>query len=298
MKWTKFFVEEKGAIMFTGLALLIFAVLFALLKLPWAYYWPAAGLLVLALVLYLFHRAMNFKDQESAKDRADRLELDLRQAQDDHRMKQKEMEEYFLLWAHQIKTPITSSFLLLDDKNEVLDREALKHDMFKIQNYTDSALNFVKLADPSRDMMFSRVSIDDLVRPLLKKYRFLFINLGISLHYETEEAVVLTDPNLAQLVLEQILSNALKYSPGGDIWITYDSNSQILTIRDNGVGIRPEDLPKIFDRGYSGFNGQLNEKSSGIGLYLVRKIADRLSLSVTVDSVWGQGSAFHIFFKH
>src|SRR5699024_8566371 len=107
-----------------------------------------------------------------------------------------------------------------------------------IENYANMALNYLKVLNPTNDMDFRYVSIDEIIRPLLKKYRVQFIYSDITLHYKKEEQVILTEPNLTSLMVEQLLSNALKYTKRGDIWIRFDDKNNKLTIKDNGIGIR------------------------------------------------------------
>ena len=146
-------------------------------------------------------------------------------------------------------------------------------------------------------MVLEVVNLDDIIRPLLRKYRTQFIAKRINLDYSGMEIPLVTEANLSQVMIEQILSNALKYSKGGTIRIYFDSRTYQLTIQDQGPGIRSEDLPRIFERGYSGFNGKLNEQSSGLGLYLVDLIGSRLNQTVSVRSDLGKGSAFTIQFN-
>ncbi|MGX7108045.1 sensor histidine kinase [Facklamia miroungae] len=213
-----------------------------------------------------------------------------------HLTKEKDMEDYFLLWVHQIKTPITASKMLLEKKNHPFNG-LLNQELVKIEAYSNLALNYLKVTNPKRDMLFSRIRLNDLIQPLLKRYRHQFIHQTITLHYQPIDREVLTEANLCQIMIEQILSNALKYSTHGNIWITWIEDRQELEIRDDGRGINPQDIPKIFDKGYSGHNGLLNEQSSGIGLYMVRLISERLSQPIEVKSQKNIGTTFSIRFN-
>ncbi|TDM40717.1 HAMP domain-containing histidine kinase [Macrococcoides goetzii] len=206
------------------------------------------------------------------------------------------MESYFLLWVHQIKTPITASKLLLEDPDEQVVSK-VRNEILQIDNYTNLALNYLKLMNQKTDMVFMEVSIDDLVRPLIKRYAIQFIHHQTKLHYDKSDFKVLTDAKWSSIIIEQILNNALKYARGKDVWIAFDEITKILSIRDNGIGINTSDLPKIFDKGFSGYNGRLSEKSSGIGLYIVSSISKRLGHKVSVISTINEGSTFTIQFK-
>ncbi|HIE1210252.1 histidine kinase, partial [Staphylococcus aureus] len=209
---------------------------------------------------------------------------------------QSELESYFLMWVHQIKTPITASKLLLEDPDEHVISN-VRNEVLQIDNYTNLALNYLKLMNQKTYMVFMEVSVDELIRPLIKRYAIQFIHHQTKLHYEKSEAVILTDAKWASIMIEQILNNALKYARGKDVWITFDENTKKLSIRDNGIGINASDLPKIFDKGFSGYNGRISEKSSGIGLYIVSTISKRLGHKVSATSTLNDGSIFTIQFK-
>ena len=209
----------------------------------------------------------------------------------------KDLEEYFLLWVHQIKTPITVSKLLLRKEASKAARK-LKEQMFYIEKYTDMAVNYLKLMDREADMDICEVKIDDIIKPLLKKYAMLFIDKHISLEYEPITYTVVSDAKWLSILIEQLLANAVKYTEKGSISIYYDADKNTLIVQDTGIGIRSEDLSKVFDRGYSGFNGRVNEKSSGLGLYLVKNIAKLLNIGVDVKSVLNEGSSFSVHFFH
>ncbi|EWU60625.1 hypothetical protein U337_02855 [Staphylococcus aureus W48969] len=173
----------------------------------------------------------------------------------------------------------------------------VRNEVLQIDNYTNLALNYLKLMNQKTYMVFMEVSVDELIRPLIKRYAIQFIHHQTKLHYEKSEAVILTDAKWASIMIEQILNNALKYARGKDVWITFDENTKKLSIRDNGIGINASDLPKIFDKGFSGYNGRISEKSSGIGLYIVSTISKRLGHKVSATSTLNDGSIFTIQFK-
>ena len=131
---------------------------------------------------------------------------------------------------------------------------------------------------------------------LIKKYSLLFINSHISLDFRKNGLKCITDSKWLSVLLEQILSNAIKYSENSQIIVDSfkKDNSIVILIEDYGIGIPEEDINRIFDKGYSGFNGRLKQKSSGLGLYLAKSIADKLDIRLKVDSTVGQGSKFYV----
>ena len=274
-------------------ALAIFAIVFGLFQMDWAIYWISAALILCLLVVDLIYQGIQFQKKQALEEKVKELTETLEEERNANRLMRQDIEEYFLLWVHQIKTPITASYLLLDD-DDFKNKPFLQQEILKIENYVSLALNYLKVQNPANDMDFRYVSVDEMISPLLKKYRVQFIYSKITLHYSKDTHKVLTEPNLTSLLVEQILSNALKYTKNGDIWIAFNEETKQLMIKDNGMGIREEDLPKIFDKGYAGMNGQLETKSSGIGLYLVQLISKRLEQPVHVDSELGKGSMFTI----
>ena len=251
-------------------------------------------LLFIISITYFAGRMIYKKEQRNLLAENEALKAQINTIKNNALQQQTDTEEYFLMWVHQMKTPITASQLVLNQSSEQ-SANYLKQNMVEIENYTNMALHYLRLVNPDRDLTFTKVSLDAIIRPLIKKYRGQFIHQQVKLHYETINESIVTEANLTSLMIEQILNNALKYTHNGDIWIQFDAQNMLLTIKDNGKGIRESDLPKIFDKGFSGFNGQLNEKSSGIGLYLVNTIATRLNQRVTVTSNVNEGTTFTIY---
>ncbi len=247
------------------------------------------------LLIYLSIQYSKYKKEESFKEKYEDLLDENKRLRSIYINEKKDLEEYFLLWTHQIKTPITVANLILNKKSDT-DTKKLKEEIFYIEEYTNMAINYIKLTDRATDMDIEKVDLDRLIKTLLKKYSLIFINKRISLDYKDTKVEVLTDSKLLSIMIEQILSNALKYTEEGKIIISFDKEKNTLSIMDTGIGIRDEDLIKIFDRGYSGFNGRVNHKSSGLGLFLVREISKILKLRVEVKSKLGKGSEFLIIF--
>lgn len=212
-----------------------------------------------------------------------------------------EMKDYYATWAHQIKTPISAIDILLQAQKETgkLDPKELKNQLFKIDFYVDAVMNYLRLEDLSSDYTFSEYSLEGIVRKAIKKFAPQFIGKKLNIHLENLNVYVKTDEKWLGFILEQLISNAVKYTPeGGDVTIymeTADAKAKkVLIIEDTGIGIAAEDLPRIFDRGYTGYNGRMSKKSSGIGLYLCRKAADRLGISLNITSVPENGTKVYL----
>ena len=196
-----------------------------------------------------------------------------------------DMTDYYTLWAHQIKTPIAAMRLLLQE----VPRPELEGELLKIEQYVEMVLGYLRLGGDSTDYVFRDCELDALLRQSLRKYARLFILKKISLDFQETGKTVLTDEKWLAFVIEQLLSNAVKYTPqGGRVRIYGDGET--LVIADSGIGIRPEDLPRVFEKGFTGFNGREDKKSTGIGLYLCRQVLDRLNHGISIASRPGQGT--------
>lgn len=208
---------------------------------------------------------------------------------------QEEQLAYFTLWLHQIKTPV-AALDLLNQASDHQEKQQIAQELLRIEEYTTMALNYMKLVDPSTDLDIRQVDLDAVVRKAVKKYSLLFIHKHIRLDYEPIGFHVTTDEKWLTVLVEQLLSNALKYTRSGSIRIAFDRVTQELSIQDTGIGIHSDDLPRIFSRGYSGHNGRLHEKSTGLGLFLGKRIADRLGHTLHAESEVGIGTVMKIRF--
>lgn len=206
-----------------------------------------------------------------------------------------EMVEYYTIWAHQIKTPIASMRLTLQNEDTALSRQ-LSNDLFRIEQYVEMVLTFLRLNSESTDYVVREYDLDDMIRHAVRKFSGEFISRKLRLIYEPVHTTVLTDEKWLSFVLEQVLSNALKYTPFGSISITMEPGNR-LCIRDTGIGIAAEDLPRIFERGYTGYNGRLDKKASGIGLYLCKRICERLGHEIRAQSKPDEGTCITIDFS-
>lgn len=203
-----------------------------------------------------------------------------------------DMIEYYTVWAHQIKTPIASMRLHLQNEDSTLSRK-LSSDLFRIEQYVDMVLTFLRLDSDSTDYVFKEYDLDEIVKPAVKKFSSEFISRKLRLVYEPLNTMVVTDEKWLSFVIEQVLSNALKYTPTGSITISL-VGEKTLRIEDTGIGIAPEDLPRIFENGYTGYNGRTDRKASGIGLYLCRRICRNLGHTITASSTVDVGTVIDI----
>ncbi len=202
-----------------------------------------------------------------------------------------ESVDYYTTWVHQIKTPISVMRMILQSEDTEQNRELLS-ELFKIEQYAEMVLCYFRLDDNSSDFVFARYELDNIIKKAVRKFASQFIRKRIRLNFKPTEMTVLTDEKWLSFIIEQLLSNAVKYTDRGGITI-YAENG-ILKISDTGIGIAQEDLPRIFEKGFTGYNGRADKKSTGLGLYLCKKAADKLSHKVSVESEVGRGSTFSV----
>lgn len=206
-------------------------------------------------------------------------------------LRMSDMQDYFTLWAHQIKTPIAAMRLILQTKPENSATE-IEGELFRVEQYVEMVLNYLRLDSDSTDFVFKTCALDGIIRQCVRKYAKQFIRKKISLEYQGTALQVLTDEKWLCFVIEQILSNALKYTAAGSIRIF--TQGETLVIADTGMGIAPEDLPRVFEKGYTGYNGRTDKKATGIGLYLCKKILQKLGHGISISSEVGKGTRVSI----
>lgn len=203
-----------------------------------------------------------------------------------------DLTDYYTVWAHQIKTPISSMRLHLQNEDTSLSRQ-LMNDLNRIEQYVEMVLVFLRLDSESTDYVIAEYDLDAIVKAAVRKFSGEFIGRRLKLEYEPLNTTVLTDEKWLSFVVEQVLSNALKYTREGKISICLEE-PKTLCIRDTGIGIASEDLPRIFEKGYTGYNGRCDKRASGLGLYLCRRICRNLNHRILASSVPDQGTEIRI----
>ena len=207
-------------------------------------------------------------------------------AENENRLR--ELTDYYSLWAHQIKTPIAAMDLLLQEDDSP-HRGELDMELLKIGQYVEMVLSYLRLDSDSTDYVLREYPLDDILRQAVRKFAKMFILKKITLDFQETGKTVLTDEKWLLFVVEQVLSNALKYTPAGGTIRIYGDGATVV-IADSGIGIREEDQARVFEKGFTGYNGRADKKSTGIGLYLCRQVMDRLNHSISLTSRPGQGT--------
>ena len=229
-------------------------------------------------------------------------------------IRQSQMRDYYSMWVHQIKTPISAMKLLLEAEREELGQlicddeqsqyllsdnmDSFEDELFRIEEYVSMALQYQRVSSTENDFVLEKVSVDGVIRDTIKKYAKIMIRRHIGINYSGTGQEVYTDGKWLAFMLEQILSNAIKYTPQG--FVTTETAEEkdrfFITIKDTGIGIKAEDLPRVFEKGYKGYNGHADKKATGIGLYLCRQMADKLGHTIRMESEIGKGTKVWIGF--
>ena len=306
-----------GIALFIAFAV-IFAISFALYRLPLEAVLYPAGLCLLLGAGSAAAGFLRMKKRHAALEDLKRLEVSLpeqlpeirdveaadyreiaRLLSDARRVEQarteadfQAMTDYYTLWAHQIKTPIAAMRLKLQGQDTAEARELLS-DLGRVERYVEMVLTYLRLGGSGTDYVIRKCDLDSLLKGVFKQFSGEFIRRRLKLDYTPVNACVLTDEKWLGFVIEQVLSNALKYTPEGTISV-YLEAPLTLCVRDTGIGIAPEDLPRVFEQSYTGLTGRKNRQASGIGLYLCKRVCDNLGHDISIQSKPGEGTTVRI----
>ena len=317
--WKRYLRSRAGVFLLFLLSCAVFAAVFRLYRLPaGAAGYPAllcAALWLGALVLDLFRAVRKHRTVARLRGWEDLVSSDalpravtpedgdyqrlISLLREEHRLRETEsaanladMAEYYTLWAHQIKTPIASMRLTLQNEDSPAARR-LESDLRRIEEYAEMVMVFLRLDSPGTDWVLRAYDLDGIVRGAVRKFSAEFVDRKLRLTYAPLQTTVVTDEKWLSFVLEQLLSNALKYTPEGSISI-YIEEEKTLCIADTGIGIAPEDLPRIFEKGYTGQTGRADKRASGLGLYLCRRICGALGHGLSAQSAPGEGTVMKL----
>lgn len=206
---------------------------------------------------------------------------------------QQRLLDYYSMWSHQIKTPLAALQVLIETQPDAINQ--MKNELITIDGYLSMMLHYLKLTNLEQDLILKKVAIYPLVKQVIRKYALFFIQKDLRINLEAFDKEVVTDEKWLVFILEQLIFNSLKYTNQGTISISLKNNA--LVIEDTGIGILAQDLPRIFESGYTGFNGRSHQKATGLGLHMSREIADKLGITLSITSTVGVGTKVTLVFN-
>ena len=288
---------------------LAFHILFTNLGSYFLYFFLLCSFLTLLFFIWdilveaeVYRKEMLYSEREAKSplecalaEKLDEREAELYQKKSDAENRYNDLVDYYTLWVHQIKTPIAASKLLVSEVADRQLKQQLEQEIFKIDSYTNLVLQYLRLESFHDDLVLKKENIEDLVKEVIRKYAIFFIQKGLSINLHDLDRRIVTDKKWLLVVIEQILSNSLKYTNEGGIEIYMDG--QDLCIKDTGIGIKNSDVLRVFERAFSGYNGRMTQQSSGLGLYLTQKISQELGHQIRIESELGQGTTVRIKFE-
>ncbi len=281
---------EPEAVLYAVLCCLLFLVVFGTIH--YIFYYRRHKQLCkirdnITLLAETLPRARNLFEEEY-QEMVENLLGCYKAARTEEQSRRTESIDYYTTWAHQIKTPIAAMRMILQGEDTDESRELLG-ELFRIEQYVAMVLCYFRLDSTSSDFIFKKYPLDAIIRQAIHNYAPQFVRKRIKLEYTGTQETVLTDEKWLLFILEQLLSNAIKYTQKGAVKIAV-SPEKLVTISDTGIGIAPEDLPRIFEKGFTGYNGRADKKSTGLGLYLCKQAADKLSIPIRISSEAGSGT--------
>jgi signal transduction histidine kinase len=315
MKFFRFLNYERPYILLYILMLLMMsAVFYTDPRMAWSWNTFFYGVALTAIIMIVFFiyryqrnlatiRHMQDEEYENLsleaafyRELLDEKEKEHIRALNEVKEKQKEYYDFIVSWFHEIKTPI--SVIRLMEQTEI-DLKSLQEETARIEHYVDQALYYSKLDNFHQDYDIQNCDVDPLIKKVILAHSKTFISKKIGLELNIEPTTVQSDGKWLQFILNQLISNALKYSDeNGKVAITTHETPQekLLKVRDNGIGIEKMDLPRIFNRGFTGANGRTQAKSTGMGLYLAQELSKKLGHFITCESKTSEYTEFVIHF--
>ncbi|WP_461220714.1 sensor histidine kinase [Lactococcus cremoris] len=288
MLWYKYFKSKIPQIGVFLLMSAIYIVTFWLWHLPIMAFFNSTLFALIIFVIYLISSYFRWKAMREAVERVMKDNQALQKKLDQQNLAEREMEDIIRVWSHQMKVPLAAIDLMTQTQ---IDPKELKNQVFSLENYLKILLEYQRINNLATDFRFEKVSMSSLAKELVKKYSSFFIQKNLSIQIEGEW-LVNSDQRWLSLAIEQLLNNAVKYTKEGGILIQIKPGE--IRIQDTGIGILKEDVPRLFEHGFTGYNGRIQQKSTGLGLYLAKLILDKLEFQIAISSEIGEGTCVMI----
>lgn len=252
---------------------------------------------------YLIHEMIarpDFFDGVILKEILDEVNKSMVEQVNLYKLQQEEYKEYIELWIHEIKIPIATSKMIIENhKNEVT--QSIDEEMDKIENFIEQALYYARSNHVEKDYIIKKCHLQEIVSEVLKKNKNSLIKEKIKIELHDLDIDVYTDFKWCQFILNQIIQNSIKYSQKEnkeiEIYANTYKDNVVLYLKDNGIGIKSSEITRVFEKGFTGSNGRnANQKSTGIGLYLCKKLCEKLGMNIKIQSKNENGCIVMIVF--
>ena len=243
----------------------------------------------------------NFLEGRLLKEILEKTNKSMLEHVNSYKYNQEEYKEYIELWIHEIKIPIATSKMVIENNKNAITK-SIDEELEKVENYIEQALFYARSNTVEKDYYIKRSNLKEIVNESIKKNKNLLIQEKIAINIHDLDLEVNTDSKWIVFILNQIIQNSVKYRKQEDnseieIYSKQGKENVILYVKDNGIGIKKGEITKVFDKGFTGTNGRLsNKKSTGIGLYLCKKLCDKLGIAIELNSVWKEGTEIRIVF--
>lgn len=245
----------------------------------------------------------NFVEGKILNDILRQVDKSMHEQVSKYKYLQEDYKEFIELWIHEVKLPLTTSKMIIENnKNKVT--KSIEEELDSIENYVEQALFYARSSAVEKDYYIRKCNLKDIVNESIKKNKTSLIEEKVEINIHDLDNVVSTDSKWIVFILSQIIQNSVKYRNKKlllniEVYSEPNKDNTVLYIKDNGIGIKKEEISRVFDKGFTGTNGRLaGKKSTGIGLYLCRKLCEKLGVSINVKSTEGEGTVVSLVFPN
>ncbi len=246
-------------------------------------------------------KAPDFIEGRILKNSLEQIDKSMLENVNRYKYLQEDYKEYIELWIHEVKIPIASGKMVIENnKNEAT--KSIGEELDKVENYIEQALFYARSNTVEKDYYIKENNLKDIVSESIKKNKSILIQNKIAINIYDLDKIVYTDSKWIVFILNQIIQNSVKYKKQEDnskieIFSKQAKESVVLYIKDNGIGVKEAEITRVFEKGFTGTNGRLqNKKSTGIGLYLCKKLCDKLGIAIELNSVYNQYTQISLIF--